>query len=128
MTETTAPTSLYAQESLRAGQLAAGTQMLLDLIRREPALGQALSLIDTTDLRGPLDQAGLHALLAEAEAERDRCAALVERDARREEAGRAPGTTCACSHSDTAHSRKLTEDGRLPCTRTDCYCHDLTFV
>ncbi|MFE2640120.1 hypothetical protein ACFXKF_36150 [Streptomyces scopuliridis] len=127
MTETTTPAPTYAQESLRAGTLAAGTQLLLDFIQREPALGRALSLIDTTDLRGPLDQAGLHALLAEAEAERDRCAALAERDARREESGQRPCTTCLCGHSDTAHSRRLTEDGRLPCTRSDCFCHDLTF-
>jgi hypothetical protein len=67
-------------------------------------------------------------LLAEAEAERDRCAALAERDARRGDAGRGLGTTCTCGHSDTVHARKLTEDDRLPCTRTDCFCHDLTFV
>ncbi|MEJ8640015.1 hypothetical protein [Streptomyces sp. MS2.AVA.5] len=112
MTDTTTPAPTYAQESLRAGQLAAGTQLLLD----------------TTELRGPLDLAGLRALPTEAEGERDRCAALAERDARRAEAGQAPGTTCTCGHSDTAHSRKLTADGRLPCTRTDCLCDDLTFA
>ncbi|MFJ1662314.1 hypothetical protein [Streptomyces anthocyanicus] len=127
MTEPNAPAPTYDQEARRAGQLAAAVQLLLNHIRLEPALGSALSLIDTTELRGPLDQAGLLALLAETQAERDRCAALAERDARRAETGRKPCTTCRCGHSDTAHSRRLTDDGRLPCTRPDCSCHDLTF-
>ncbi|MER0476957.1 hypothetical protein ABR737_01060 [Streptomyces sp. Edi2] len=127
MTDTT-PEPSYAQEALRAGTLVSGLQLLLERIQREPAVGRALALIETTDLRGPLDQAGLHALLAEAKAERDRCLALAERDVRRGEAGRGHGATCTCGDSDSAHARKLTDDGRLPCTRNNCNCHDLTFV
>lgn len=127
MTEMNAPSPTYDQEARRAGQITAAVQLLLNHIRLEPALGSALSLIDTTELRGPLDQAGLLAVLDEAQAERDRCAALAERDARRAESGQKPCTSCRCGHSDTAHSRRLTEDGRLPCTRPDCSCHDLTF-
>ncbi|MFF8786836.1 hypothetical protein [Streptomyces sp. NPDC015125] len=124
----TNPEPTYAREALRAGTLVSGLQLLLEHIEREPALGQALSLIDTTELQGPLDRAGLDALLTEAAAEQERCVALAERDARRREAGRLPGARCICGDSDTAHTRRLSDDGRLPCTRKGCSCHDLTFA
>ncbi|MFE6272258.1 hypothetical protein ACFVQ9_26095 [Streptomyces goshikiensis] len=122
-----APAPTYAQQQMRAGTIAAGLRHLLHYIQSEPAVGQALALIDTDDLRGPLDGAGLQLLLHEIEAEHDRCAALAERDARRQEAGHLDGAACTCGHSDTLHTRHMTEDDRLPCHRPGCRCHDLIF-
>ncbi|WP_372412635.1 hypothetical protein [Streptomyces luteireticuli] len=121
------PTDSYAHQARLAGTLVCGLHTLIRYAAREPALSAALAVIDTTEMNGPLDRAGLQAALAEAERERDLYSALAERGKRREEAGLGPGAPCACGHPAAAHAHRLTDDDRLPCHRDDCRCLDLAF-
>ncbi|WP_052412505.1 hypothetical protein [Streptomyces mutabilis] len=117
----------YASASRSAGAQAAALRLLLARTAADPDLALALTQIDTTEMKGPLDTAGLRAALTEAEAERDVNAALAERYQRRALAGVALGTACVCGHSPATHAPRLTEDGRLPCRHDDCSCGDLNF-
>ncbi|MEU4080374.1 hypothetical protein [Streptomyces venezuelae] len=117
----------YASASRSAGEQAAALQLLLARTAADPDLALALTRVDTTEMKGPLDSAGLRAALTEAEAERDVNAALAERHHRRTLAGVALGTSCVCGHSPATHAPRLTEDGRLPCRHDDCGCADLDF-
>ncbi|MFJ4700569.1 hypothetical protein ACIP5N_21680 [Streptomyces sp. NPDC088768] len=119
--------AIYASVSRSAAQQAAALHLLLARTAADPDLALALAQIDPTDIKGPLDAAGLRASLAEAEAERDMNAALAERHHRRVLAGVALGTSCACGHSAATHGPRLTEDARLPCRHGDCGCADLGF-
>ncbi|MYZ40931.1 hypothetical protein GT002_38955 [Streptomyces sp. SID4917] len=69
----------HAQAARNADELAQALSLLLTYACLEPAIATALARIDTTEMTGPLDEAGLRAELAEAEAERDVNAALAER-------------------------------------------------
>lgn len=117
----------HASVSRSAAEQAAALQLLLARTSADPDLALALAQIDTTEIKGPLDAAGLRAALAEAEAERDMNAALAERHHRRALAGVPMGTSCACGHSAATHGPRLTEDARLPCRHDDCGCADLVF-
>ncbi|MFJ3182457.1 hypothetical protein ACIPJN_29275 [Streptomyces sp. NPDC086796] len=118
----------HAQAARGADELAQCLSLLLTYTRLEPALATALARIDTTDMTGPLDEAGLRAELAEAQAERDANAALAERYAR-SAAARVPGGPCSCcGHPAGRHARRLTEDARLPCGHDRCRCGDLVFA
>ncbi|WP_432156123.1 hypothetical protein [Streptomyces sp. bgisy153] len=117
----------HAAAARSSGELAQALSLLLAYIRVEPAIATALARIDTTEMAGPLDEAGLRAELAQAEAERDINAALAERYARSAAAGGAPNARCVCGHPPARH-RRLTEDARLPCNQDRCRCGDLTFA
>lgn len=117
----------HAQAARSADGLAQSLRLLLTYARLEPAIATALARIDTTEMTGPLDEAGLRAELAEAEAERDANAALAERYTRSAAAG-LPNAPCVCGHPAARHARRLTEDDRLPCGHDLCRCGDLTFA
>jgi hypothetical protein len=117
----------YSSASRSAGEQAAALQLLLTRAAAEPDLALALAQVDTTEMKGALDTAGLLAALAEAEAERDLNAGLAERHRRRAVAGAALGDPCVCAHSPATHAPRLTADGRLPCRHDDCGCSDLAF-
>jgi hypothetical protein len=117
----------YSDASRAAGEQATALKLLAARAAAEPDLARALALVDTTEMKGALDSAGLLAALAEAEAERDLNAGLAERCRRREAAGAALGTPCVCAHSAATHAARLTGDGQLPCRHEGCGCTDLAF-
>ncbi|MEV7157016.1 hypothetical protein AB0N77_20690 [Streptomyces misionensis] len=116
----------HAQAAHAAGELAQALRLLLAYAQAEPSLAAALSLLDTTEMSGTLDEAGLRAELAAAQAEHDANAALAERHARHAAAGHTH-KRCTCGHPSSWHGR-LTDDGRLPCVQSGCRCDDLTFA
>ncbi|TLQ39289.1 hypothetical protein [Streptomyces marianii] len=118
----------YLSAAWSARQQASALQLLITRARQDPYLALALAHIDTTEMKGVLDAAGMGAALAEAEAERDLNAALAERCRRREAVQAEPGTPCVCRHSPATHARRLTAQGKLPCRHDGCGCTDLSFV
>lgn len=90
-------------------------------------LAQALAMLDTADVDGPLDAAALELGRREAFAEFERNSALARLQERRAQAGLGLEARCTCEHSAPRHARRLVE-GRLPCWVHGCCCKDLTLV
>ncbi|MFF6829056.1 hypothetical protein [Streptomyces longwoodensis] len=118
----------HEDEARRAGELVEAWSLVRMFVAREPALADALTAIDTTDLAGPLDRSAIELALSEARADLDRTAALAELERRRRAAGVGSDARCtACGHNSTAHAHRM-KSGRLPCPASGCGCRDLVLV